>query len=122
MVKIEGFDVVAYKRRLRLLREIVSGENQNDFAERIGIDMKRWNNYERGYPIPREVAFILHAEIPGVSIEWIWWGMTGNLSQSFIDRLKMAEQVERERSRALVALDKAKARVAETKPKRRKSA
>ena len=66
------FDVEAYRRRLRILREITGGDGQTAFARRLGIAFKRWSNFERGYPLSREVAFLLHQKIPGISIEWIW--------------------------------------------------
>jgi hypothetical protein len=114
-----GFNVADYQRRLKLLREIISGENQQDFAQRLGIPFKRWNNYERGYPVPRETAFILMAKFPGISIEWLWFGMTGNLSEAYANRIKIAEQAEREHAKALKALDKAKSKAKETASKRR---
>lgn len=117
-LKVTGFDVAAYQRRLKLLREVVSGENQQDFAERLGIPFKRWNNYERGYPVPRETAFILMSRFPGISIEWLWFGMTGNLSQSYAERIKAAEQAEREHAKALQALAKAQTKVKQTAKRR----
>lgn len=121
IVKVSnGFNVVDYKHRLRLLREIISGENQQEFAERLGIDMKRWNNYERGYPVPREVAFLLMEKFPGISIEWVWFGMKGNMSKHYMDRIIAAERAQREHAQALKALTKARKRVKETERKRPK--
>lgn len=120
MVEIRGFDVAAYKNRLKLLRQIISGENQQQFADRLGIDMKRWSNYERGYPVPREVAFLLMEKFPGISIEWVWFGMAGNLSKFYADRIKAAEEAAREHTQAMKALMKAQERVdAAVKRKRR---
>jgi transcriptional regulator with XRE-family HTH domain len=118
-LKIKGFDVAEYQRRLKLLREIISGENQQDFAERLGIPFKRWNNYERGYPVPRETGFLIMQKFPGISVEWIWFGWPGNLSQYYRDRIKAAEANEREHAKAVEALTKAERRVKETASKRR---
>jgi transcriptional regulator with XRE-family HTH domain len=93
-----GFDVEAYRRRLQLLRQIVSGENQQDFAARIGVDKKRWNNYEQGYPVPREVAMLLMARIEGFSIEWLWFGKEKNLSDHLLRMIKAHEALAREQS------------------------
>jgi transcriptional regulator with XRE-family HTH domain len=95
--KIDGFDVAAYKNRLRLLREIISGENQVEFAERLGVPFKRWSNYERGYPVPRETAFLLIKKFPGMSVEWLWFGMPGNLSDYYKKRIDAAELLDKER-------------------------
>jgi transcriptional regulator with XRE-family HTH domain len=119
--RIEGFDTNAYKLRLRLLREIVSGENQADFAQRLGIPFKRWNNYERGYPVPRETAFLLMKRFPGLSVEWLWFGMTGNLSNFYQEKIKVAEGFEKERVAAERAASKAAAKLKEVTGKRKKA-
>jgi DNA-binding XRE family transcriptional regulator len=72
-----------YVERLRMLREMVSGESQSDFAERIGIDLKRWNNFERGYPLPRDVAFTICETFKGLTPDWIWFGYPNNLSNEW---------------------------------------
>ncbi|MGX1171256.1 transcriptional regulator with XRE-family HTH domain [Bradyrhizobium sp. USDA 372] len=94
MKKIKGFEkeMDAYKARLKLLREVVSSGSQQDFADKIGIDMKRWNNYERGYPIPREIAFLLREKLKEPLAEWLWWGLDKHLSPQFKAKLKTAEQ------------------------------
>jgi transcriptional regulator with XRE-family HTH domain len=119
--KIEGFDVEAYQRRLRILRQIISGENQQDFADRLGIGMMRWNNYERGYPVPREVAFILMKKFPGISVEWIWFGMTGNLSEHYAKRIAALEEAQREETKAVKALERAQERVKDKQQRTRKT-
>lgn len=117
---IEGFDIEAYKRRLRILREIVSGENQQEFAERLGIDMKRWNNYERGYPVPREIAFLLKEKIPGLDPTWLWWGWTGNMADHLLKRIHALEEAEREQRKAEQALAKAADRLKDAAAKRKR--
>ena len=113
------FNLEDYKKRLKLLRQIYAGDNQQEFAERIGIPFKRWNNYERGYPVPRETAFVLMEEL-GVSVEWLWYGMTGNLTKSFSLKLEEAERAKRDYEIAVRKLAKAKESVAEKEAKRRK--
>lgn len=112
MKKIEG-NVEAYIKRLRMLREIVCGSSdisQQEFADRLGIDMKRWNNYERGYPVPREIAFMLHKEFPGVSIEWIWFGNPNNLSDQYRKKVEAIEAADRDLRQATRVANKARAR------------
>lgn len=121
MAKIEGFDVAAYRTRLRLLREIVSGENQVEFSQRLGIPFKRWSNYERGYPVPRETAFLLMKKFPGISVEWLWFGMTGNLSHFYLEKIKTAEGFEKERIAAEKAATKATAKLKEVTSKRKRA-
>lgn len=64
--------------RLRDLREKVHGftgrGGQKRFAEELGIDPKRWNNFERGFPLSKEVEDRLVAITPGLSINWLRTG------------------------------------------------
>jgi transcriptional regulator with XRE-family HTH domain len=93
-----GFDIDAYRKRLRIMRQIVSGENQADFAVRVGLDPKRWNNYEQGYPIPRHVAMMLMQKID-MSIEWLWFGREGNLRAEFRDQVRALQELERQQDK-----------------------
>jgi plasmid maintenance system antidote protein VapI len=61
-------------KRLIALRELHSGDNQTAFATLIGIDVKRWNNFERGSPLSKEIAFILVKKFPGLTTDWLWLG------------------------------------------------
>ena len=64
---------VAY--RLQVLQEATSpGATQTAFAVKVGIEVKRWNNYLRGLPLPREAATILVRKFPGITYEWLWHG------------------------------------------------
>lgn len=124
MKKIEG-NVEAYIRRLRILREVVCGSSdisQQEFADRLGIDMKRWNNYERGYPVPREIAFMLHNEFPGVSIEWIWFGNPNNLSPQYRQKIDAIEAADRDLRQAKRVADKARTRERAASDKRKAAA
>ncbi len=116
--KLQGFDVEAYRRRLRIMREIISGDNQTDFAKRLDVDFKRWSNYERGYPIPREVAFILREKFPGMSIEWIWFGSMDSLSASYRDKILLAEKLDIERERDLADMEKIQRKLTASAEKR----
>ena len=120
-VTSKNFVLEDYQRRLRILRQIISDENQQDFADRLGIDMKRWNNYERGYPVPREIAFLLMDTFPGISVEWIWFGMTGNLSQHYAKLIAEIDLAEREHAKSVRQLARAQDRE-KTARKRKKGA
>ncbi|WP_316196313.1 MULTISPECIES: helix-turn-helix transcriptional regulator [unclassified Bradyrhizobium] len=66
--------------RLRLLRKVVSGENQTAFAARIGIEPKRWNNFERGSPLSKEVAILLVQKFPDITLDWLFLGRSDGLT------------------------------------------
>jgi hypothetical protein len=108
---LQGFDIEAYRRRLRIMREVLTGENQTDFAARLEIDYKRWSNYERGYPVPREVAFLLRRHFPGMSIEWIWFGDKTKLSPEYKRKVEIAEKLDDEQNEALAEMAKIKKRL-----------
>jgi transcriptional regulator with XRE-family HTH domain len=118
---LEGFDIEAYRRRLKIMREIVSGDNQSEFANRLGIDFKRWSNYERGYPVPREVAFLLHKKFPGISIEWIWFGSKTSLSADYRRRIETAEKMDAEERDTLAEMAKIKKKLDESSARRKKA-
>jgi hypothetical protein len=119
--KIRGFNAKSYKRRLKLFRIAVAGdgsEYQIDFAKKLGIDFKRWNNYERGYPVPREVAFLLRNKF-AMSVEYLWFGDEGNLSDTWKERLGAAEMTLREREEAETTFARAKAKLDSVKQRSR---
>jgi DNA-binding XRE family transcriptional regulator len=68
----ELFNVEDYRRRLQLMRAMF-GCNQTRFAKLVGVPPKTWNNYERGYPLPRETMWKLRNRL-GISAEWIYFG------------------------------------------------
>lgn len=80
-------------RRLSVLREAVAGENQTAFATRLGIEVKRWNNFERGYALSKEIAFLLVQKIPGVTLDWLWLGNESGLPLKLQMELAEAEKL-----------------------------
>ena len=73
----------AVAERLTLLRSVVSGENQTAFAARLGIETKRWNNFERGMSLSKEVAFLIVQKFPDVTLDWLWLGIESGLPVRF---------------------------------------
>jgi hypothetical protein len=61
-------------RRLILLRKAISGDSQTAFAKRIGIEVRRWNNFERGLPLSKDVGIILCEKIQGVTLDYLHRG------------------------------------------------
>ena len=121
MIQKRRFVPSKYTYRLRLLREAMSGENQIEFAERIGIPSKRWNAYECGYPLPREAAMQLMEKFDEISIEWIWYGETRTLPKEFREKIERLDQLHAEEEAALARLDAEKARLKEITARRKKA-
>ena len=80
-------------RRLKVLRQVVAGENQTAFAARLGMEMKRWNNFERGYPLSKEIAFLIVQKVPGVTLDWLWLGNESGLPLKLQRELAEAERL-----------------------------
>ena len=79
----DDLDNVAIARRLRILRHHIAGSEQGSqvrFATRIGIEYRRWNNFERGYPISRDMAVHLTRSIPGLTTDWLFLGREDGLA------------------------------------------
>ena len=72
----ENLDVA---QRLSTLRRVISGESQTAFAARIGVEVKRWNNFERGLPLSKEIAITLVRKIPGLTLDWLYLGVESGL-------------------------------------------
>jgi hypothetical protein len=86
-------------RRLQLLRQCFTGDNGAEFARRYArITPNRWNNFERGYPLSKDVAFNLVRWIPGLSLDWLWHGERRGLTFDLVARLdEMEATLERNR-------------------------
>jgi transcriptional regulator with XRE-family HTH domain len=67
-------------RRLRHLRKRLDYTHANTFAAFLGVPASRWNNLENGYPLSKEVAFLLLRKVPGLSLDWLYLGRTDGLS------------------------------------------
>ena len=73
--------------RLRHLRAVLGEHNAKAFAERLGIEYKRWNNFENGSPLSREAAFMLVRAVPGLTLDWLYFGERAGLSYDLAVRL-----------------------------------
>jgi hypothetical protein len=81
----DGLDNADIARRLRILRHHVAGSghgSQMTFASRMGIEHRRWNNFERGFPLSREIAVLLIRKIGGLTLDWLYLGRDDGLSRA----------------------------------------
>lgn len=69
----------AVAARLQLLRRLVSGDSQTAFARILNIEVKRWNNFERGLPLSKDAAFKIVRALPNVTLDWVYRGKTDGL-------------------------------------------
>jgi transcriptional regulator with XRE-family HTH domain len=66
-------------RRLRRVREIY-GPSLTDFCQEYKFSVSQWSNYESGFKPSLAVAEQLVAQIPGLTLDWIYRGETGGLT------------------------------------------
>lgn len=59
--------------RLTTLRLALGYKTQTAFAKKYGFAVTRWNNYEKGLPLPMPVAIDLVRKIPDLSLDWIYF-------------------------------------------------
>lgn len=114
-----SFDKAQYLERLKLMREVISGDDKTAFAKLLGIPRKRWSNYEAGYPIPREVAFLLWYRLD-ISTDWLWYGADGKLPEKHKKKMEAAKDVLRQERVARSALERAEDRVKKISEQRKK--
>jgi len=65
-------------KRLKYLRIKLGYAKPGQFAKELGISPARWSNVENGYPVSRELAFLIKRRT-GVDLDWIYFGETFGL-------------------------------------------
>lgn len=73
-------DPAARGRRLRTLRIVMGYEEQFRWAHALGISPERWNQVEKGRGLSAAMTDLLVERVPGVSADWLRYGLTGGLS------------------------------------------
>lgn len=60
------------------------------FARAIGIDPRRLNNVEQGLPLGKDLAFKMRQTVPGLTVDWLWFGDASKLPLELAERLGVA--------------------------------
>ena len=85
--KTEPSEVLGQSERLRRLRLSHGFATSTAFATFLGISVQRWNAFENGAPLSREVAFLLVRKFSGLSLDWLYFGRTEALPLELARRL-----------------------------------
>ena len=80
-------EVPGQSERLKRLRKSHGFETSTAFAAFLDISVQRWNAFENGAPLSREVAFLLVKKISGLSLDWLYFGKTEALPLELARRL-----------------------------------
>lgn len=78
-------------RRMRRLREVAGFETGTAFAAFLGVSPQRWNNVEIGVPLGNQMAFILVQKIPGLTLDWLYFGKPDGLPLALARKLEEPE-------------------------------
>jgi transcriptional regulator with XRE-family HTH domain len=70
--------------RLRVALDIAT---QQAMAEHLGVSFNRWNNVERGMSLGHDLAVIMCQRIPGLTLDWLYFGRVEGISMDIAQRL-----------------------------------
>ena len=74
-------------QRVRRLREAMGYDSPGSFAALLGYSPQRWGNVENGVPLSRDVAFKLVQIVPGLTLDWLYFGKPDGLPMELARRL-----------------------------------
>jgi hypothetical protein len=81
-------------RRLRIVRYYAGcGDSQTRFAAMAGFTPRNWNNLECGHPLPRDAAIQIVRKFPGLSLDWLYFGLWDHLPGVMRFELEEAEKL-----------------------------
>lgn len=80
-----------HAQRIRLLWDVLGYPTQAVYAEKLGISAQRLNNLLQGAPLSKDVAFKLVNLVPGLTLDWLWFGKTNGLSFHLAEKLRARE-------------------------------
>jgi hypothetical protein len=73
--------------RLKRLREMLGYSTAIGFARFLHMVPQRWSNFENGMPLSREIAFRLVRTVPGLTLDWLYFGKPDGLPLDLARRL-----------------------------------
>lgn len=80
-------EISAQAQRLRNMRKRLGYPVQKTFAQILGIEPRRWNNFENSHPLSKEIARRLLEKFPGLDLDYLDRGNTDGLSIAMARRL-----------------------------------
>lgn len=76
-----------HSQRLKRLREVMGFPTDTAWAEYLGIPVQRWSNVANGMPVSRDLSFLLVQKVPGLTLDWIYFGKSDGLPLMLARRL-----------------------------------
>lgn len=87
MTKETGGKNSGTAKRLRQLRRAEGFTMASAFADKIGITASRLSNFEAGMPLSIDAAKKIVAKVPGMSLDWLYFGREDALPLALRQRL-----------------------------------
>jgi hypothetical protein len=84
--------------RLRRLREAHAYETTAAFARFLDLPITTYNAFENGAGLSRQAAFRIVQRLPGVSLDWLYFGKPDGLPMELARRLGLFEPPGKRRS------------------------
>lgn len=75
----EDSPVAGQGERLKLLRETLGYRTAMSFAAFLDIGYTRYHPFEKGQTLSRDVAFRLVERVPGLTLDWLYFGKPDGL-------------------------------------------
>lgn len=73
--------------RLKQLRVLLEFETQQQMADFLDVPFNRYNNVERGAPLSHDLAVRICQKVPGMTLDWLYFGKTDGLPLGLAKRL-----------------------------------
>jgi hypothetical protein len=73
--------------RLVRLRKALGYPTASAFAKFLNVGQQRWANFENGFPLSREIIFLLVRSVPGLTSDWLYFGKSDGLPVDLARRL-----------------------------------
>lgn len=77
-----------HAQRLRTLRRVLEFETAAAFAGFLAISAPRLSNVENGAPLGKDIAFRIAQRVPGMTLDWLWFGKTEGLPFHLVQKLE----------------------------------
>ena len=89
--KPEHEEIPGQSGRLRRLRAAYDYRTASSFAAFVQIPVTTYNEFENGAPLSRQAAFKIVQRIPGMTLDWLYFGKPDGLPLDVARRLGLLD-------------------------------
>lgn len=88
----DGSDTQSETAKRLIAVRVMTGRNQAAFAKWLDVSPQRYGAMEKRAPLSKEIAFLLVRKIPGLTLDWLFFGNTHGLTVDLAARLDEAQR------------------------------